>query len=598
MSSPRTTVLAFVAASLALRSAAAAEERWYVFSLGDTPVGYVSEEVEGARTRTVISARLTRLGKSFEMRFDTTATEAADGALQSVAYEALLSQQPLRVEARVEGDRIRIATPPHERWIERGPEPPLGPAAVARQTSERLRATGDVLAFTAFSPELQKVVRMQRTVRAARERVACNGATGTRIEETIEGMPGAHTVWVDDRGAMLADSTPGPFGLMTSCLATREAALGAHGELPADLYERTAARSNVRFADAAALDRLVLRLRPHDAGLPLPELAAENQRLVAPGTVEIRRPLRTRGAAVATEGELQPNALVQSDDAGVIAAAREVTASDPYQIAEQLTRWVAEHMSLDGGIVMAPASELVRDRKATCVGYATLLAALARAKGIPSRVVMGYVYYGGIWGGHAWTELLLDGSWLPFDAAVYAPGVASAARLAVGRSDFADGGGALFPGLAALFGRVDVEVVEYEQAGQVRRVPDDAVPYRVEGATYENAGLGLRVRAEGWTIERADSTWPSPLVVAFRRGDTTVELRQLPRHPERAREPDAPDTVTSVSAEGGTLWVWSAVGPDAAAALREILGRVERTAPAAASAGDPARGHRGGRGER
>jgi transglutaminase-like putative cysteine protease len=561
---------------LALATGAAAEERWYVFSLGDVPVGYVSEEVEGARTRTVISARLTRLGKSFEMRFDTTEIEAVDGALQSLTYEALLSQQPLRVEARVEGDRIRIATPPHERWIERGPEAPLGPAAVERQTRERLHGEGDAIDFTHFSPELQKVVRVRRTVRAARERVACNGKTGARIEETIEGMPGAHTVWVDERGEMLADSTPGPFGLMTACLATREAALGAHGELPADLYERTVARSNVRFADPAAVDRLVLRLRHRGGGEPLPDFAADNQRLIAPGTVEIRRPRRARGDAVATAGELAPNALVQSDDAGVVAVAREVTASDSYEVAERLTRWVAEHMDLDGGIVMAPASELVRDRKATCVGYATLLAALARAKGIPSRVVMGYVYYGGIWGGHAWTELLLDGSWLPFDAAVYAPGVASAARLAVGRSDLADGGGALFPGLAALFGRVDVEVVEYEQAGQVRRVPADAVPYRVEGATYQNAGLGLRVRADGWTVERADSTWPSPLVVAFRRGDTTVELRQLPRYPERAAEPAAPGTETSVSAEGSTLWVWSAAGPDAAGALREILGKVER----------------------
>ena len=559
---------------IALAARAGAEQRWYVYSIGDVPVGYVSEETDGVQTRNVVSARLSRLGKSFEMRFDSTATEAADGALQSVVYEALLSQQPLRVEARVEGDRIRIATPPHERWIERGAEAPIGPAAVVRWTRERLHAVGDEMAFALFSPELQKVVRVRRTVRAARERVACNGAEAARIEETVEGLPGVHTLWVDEQAHMVADATPGPFGQMTSCLATREAALQAHGELPDDLYERTVARSNVRFADAAAVDRVLLRLRSR-TGEALPELAAANQRVVATGTVEIRRPQRTHGTATAADAERLPNALVQSDDPGVVAAAGEVTGTDSFAIAEGLTRWVAEHMSLDGGIVMAPASELVRDRKATCMGYATLLAALARAKGIPSRVVMGYVYYGGIWGGHAWTELLLDGSWLPFDAAVYAPGVASATRLAVGRSDLADGGGALFPALAALFGRVDVEVVEYEQAGVVTRVPANQAPYRVNGGEYDNPGLGLRVRADGWRVERTDSTWPSPLVVAFRRGDTTVELRQLPRYPERKIE--APGEATSTSVDGSTLWVWSASGPDAASALHGLLGKVEWT---------------------
>ena len=107
---------------LVLASAAnlAAEERWYVFSIGDVPVGYVMEAIDGARTRTAVFARLTRLGKSIDMRFDTTTTENADGDFQSLEYEAVLSKQPVRVEARVQGDRIQIATPPHERFVERG----------------------------------------------------------------------------------------------------------------------------------------------------------------------------------------------------------------------------------------------------------------------------------------------------------------------------------------------------------------------------------------------------------------------------------------------------------------------------------------------
>ncbi|HEX6570411.1 MAG TPA: hypothetical protein VF055_00215, partial [Steroidobacteraceae bacterium] len=135
---------------------AAADERWYVFSIGGTPVGWVSEETEGLRTRTTVSARLTRLGKSIDMRFDVATTEDAAGALQTLAYETLLSKQPMRVEARVEGDRIRILTP-QERVVDRGSDPLLGPVAVARLTSTRLRAAGDRVEYAVFSPELQRV---------------------------------------------------------------------------------------------------------------------------------------------------------------------------------------------------------------------------------------------------------------------------------------------------------------------------------------------------------------------------------------------------------------------------------------------------------
>lgn len=564
---------------LALVSATrvAAEQRWYIFAIGDTPVGFVSEESAGDRTHTVVEARLVRLGKSFDMRFDTTAVETA-GELSAVTYEALLSQQPLRVEARVEGDRIRVVTSPHERFLERGSAPLLGPLAVARRTREELHAVGAVLDYSTFSPELQKVVRVRRSVQATAERVPCNGATALRLEETIDGLPAPRTLWVDEAGAMVADATAGPFGQMTSCRSTREAALGAHGELPADLYERTVARSNVRFADPFAVDRLVLRIRPRTAGERLPDFATDDQTTTAPGTVEVRRPHHAAGSAPYGPADLEPNALVQSADDAVVAVARQVEEREPLAAASALTRWVAEHMELDAGIVMAPASELVRNRKATCVGYATLLAALARAKGIPARVVMGYVYYGGIWGGHAWTALWIDGRWLPFDAAVYAPGVASAARLSVGSSDLTDSGGDLLPRLAMLFGRVDVDVVEYEVGGRVTKVVGGESPFRVDGSTYVNPGLGLRLNAPGWTVERANSTWPSPIVVAFRRGDTTVELRQFPRYPERPFEPDGDATFSSV--EGGMRWVWSARGPGAASALREILGRAVVEPPA------------------
>jgi hypothetical protein len=561
-------LLLFFAALSAL-----AEERWYTFYVADTPVGYVSEATDGPRTETVVFLRLLRLGKAVEMRFATTAVESAGGDLEKLTYDALLSKQSTRLEAHVEGDGIRIVTGPHDRTVARGDERILGPAAVARMTAERLRQSGDAIEYTIFSPELQRVARVRRAV------IGVDPGSIT-LEETLEGMPMKRTLTVDPRGVMIGDSMPGPFGTMRSQRSTREAALAANGTLPADLYEKTVARSNVRLADAAAVDRIVVRIRARDDGPALPEFTTHNQRVIDRRdgvTLEIRR----TGDPAPSPGEefLAPNALVESDNAEIVKLAKEIAGkkTNGFAKAQALTQWVAENLSMDAGIVMAPASELVRDRKGTCMGYATLLASLARAAGVPSRIALGYVYYGGIWGGHAWTELWVDGRWLPFDAAVYAPGIAGATRIAAGASSFRDGGGDLNAALAPLFGRVDVEVMEIEQNGRTTRITEGK-PFRVQGSTYTNAGLGLRVAANGYAIERADSTWPSTLVVAFRRGDTKIELHQQPRYPARPVEMGDGETILATP-EGATLWLWKSAGPKAAEELRRFLANVEKSQP-------------------
>ena len=65
-----------------------ADERWYILSIADVPVGWVSEMREGPRTRVTMSARLTRLGKSIDVRFDSVTIEDADGAVTTIEYEA------------------------------------------------------------------------------------------------------------------------------------------------------------------------------------------------------------------------------------------------------------------------------------------------------------------------------------------------------------------------------------------------------------------------------------------------------------------------------------------------------------------------------
>jgi len=216
---------------------------------------------------------------------------------------------------------------------------------------------------------------------------------------------------------------------------------------------------------------------------------------------------------------LEPNAIIQSDDAEIQRLSRELvgTESDTFRAALSLERWVAGNMNFDLGIVFAPATELIRDRRGTCVGYATLLATLARAAGIPSRIVMGYVYALGMFGGHAWAEVLIGERWVPVDAAVVNAGAADATRISLVASSLAAGLAEISLGAAQqVFGQVGIEILGYETGGKAYPVSPGAGPYSITEDGYENPWLGIRLaKPAGFRFGKLDAVWPDRTVIGL-----------------------------------------------------------------------------------
>jgi len=77
----------------------------------------------------------------------------------------------------------------------------------------------------------------------------------------------------------------------------------------------------------------------------------------------------------------------------------------------------------------APLDSVLDSRWCDCQMASALLVALCRARGIPARLVSGYLLMPATPTGHFWAEAWVDGRWLPFDSA--------AADLAAGGRDAA-----------------------------------------------------------------------------------------------------------------------------------------------------------------
>jgi hypothetical protein len=533
------------------KEAAPTTDLWSTYRMGDQPVGYIHQTFAktasgGTTTKIQMLVVINRLGNKVEIRGDSTYEESAEGQLQKARSESTASRQKTVVEAEVAPGQVTMRTRTGDREYERKltfTGPLLGPEAGRRLSAAKLREAGDRLEYQTFSPELRAVSKVTCTV-IGRETIEVSGTkvAAVKVEETLEGYPAKRTVWLDRDGFDLRQTEPGPFGATEVLRSTRAAALAAAGggELRGEMYDQTLVRSNVRLPAPRSITRLCCELVQKDRSLGWPEFDGPGQKVLhkEPGslTLEICRPEPAPAASrpVADTPELHDyltaNAILQSDDPEVRRIAREVVGEekDVAATARKLRDWVSQNMRFDLGIAVAPASEVVRNRGGTCVAYSILLASLLRVEGIPSRVVMGYVYIAGIWGGHAWVEYRVGNRWMPIDAAIPGPEGSDAARMACVRSSMSDGMGPMLGSLLQLYGNVSVRVTSFEIDGKSTEVPASARPFSIEGDTYRNPWLGIQVtKPAGFRFAKMDAVYPelSILKIAGPHGEI-VDLSQ------------------------------------------------------------------------
>lgn len=427
-------------------------ERAWQLNVAGQPSGSFTESTvttaDGkAKTKETMSLEINRLGRKVSMKTESESVESNGGALESLTGSITSSQAATHVRATRVNATLEVETEAGGKSYQK--KIPLtglvlGPKGVEKLSRENLKSEGATASFQMFSAELAGIVSITRKVMGNAEH---GGRQLVKVEETIEGMPGKQLITLDENGRWVTRQQSLPFGDLVMEPSTQPAVPGQGAgptakpetTLPSESYDKTMARSNILLPDPRTLTAVTLKLHHQKPDLGWPDLESSSQRVLEKSdtlrVVEVRgpkAPARVRAKSeTPDESYSRPNAVIQSDDSEVIRIAREATGKvkGDFEKARRLQDWVSKNLDFDLGIALAPASEVVRNRRGTCIAYAVLLASLERAVGLPSRVAMGYAYANGIWGGHAWTEIFIDGQWVALDAALYGPSTADAARL-------------------------------------------------------------------------------------------------------------------------------------------------------------------------
>jgi hypothetical protein len=478
-------------ASTAVESSppAAVRETWDVYVMQGKRIGYghttVREEVEAGQKVLYIESikhlAVKREGQTTEEDIQSSSVETPDGKLLRFACEMRMGGSPVRTTGRVSDGQLVFdtvaagANRPVRTSIPWDPDC-LGPFATDQTLLRRPMQPGERRTLKTLMIGLNQLAEVDMVAKTFEPTAMLTGTHELLHIETVARLAGGQkidgSVWTDRTGETLKTSQA--MGLMTF---------------------RTSKSQALEKADVAELDLLAGTLVKVDR--PLPEghrtreacyrvhldrsdpagafVAGPSQKIrpidahTAEITVYAVRPVQAGGNSSAppdppSEDDRRPNNFIQSDDPVIVADAKKAagTETDPWRVAVALERFVnREVKNKSYSRAFASAAEVAQSREGDCTEHAVFLAALSRACGIPARVAIGLVYLEGqqAFGYHAWTEVYVDGRWIPIDGTLARGGI-GAGHLKIAHSNLKGGSpwDAFLP-VVQILGQLQISVV-------------------------------------------------------------------------------------------------------------------------------------------
>jgi Transglutaminase-like superfamily len=422
----------------AVHAGAPVRTDWMTVLLGGRKVGHIEIERErqhGVLTTTqTLALDLSRAGKPMHLGNMSRSVEGSGGEPLGFAARTRMSSMDSTVEARADDTGRYLVTMtvggqahttlmdwPGDAMLAEGQR--LATLAAGREAGTRYR-------LHEFDPSSQQVIDVQVDV-LGDETVALPGGA-MRLSHQRQTLALAHgrqtlDLWVDDHG-IARKGLMNLLGQPLEMIACDRACAMAPNQ-PVDML-RAATIESPRLLPAY-LRHVPMRYRIHvSGGVGQPFITTDEQQVAPLGgddwMVDVGGAHAGRQAPPQPADSL-PNAWLQSDAPAIRRLAIRAVggARDDLQRMRRLRLFVSGYITAHGlDVGYASALEVANSREGDCTEYAVLLAAMARAQGIPARVVSGMVYVDRFAGGsrlfipHEWVQAWVGGRWQSFDAAL------------------------------------------------------------------------------------------------------------------------------------------------------------------------------------
>lgn len=375
-----------------------------------------------------------RNGRTVPYTNISRSVETADGKPLSFSMSTTLSASDTTVDGKLQPDgHLQVVTMVAGDTRKSDIEWPAGAVLVEGQRQAMLAASlhpGQHYNLLVFNQASQQAMNLDVDV-VGTENVNFPGHVETlsHQRETLRRPDGTQAVdlWLDTQGHIRKGSLS-MLGQPLDMVACDQACAAAPSE-SLDMMDSAMIDSPRLITPDMLNDFLSYRVRVSNKAVVHPFIDTDEQDVTDLGNgewqINVYRSM-IDDHSPPTEADTAPTAWLQSDSP-VIRHLAELAAGDAtskQHVMGKMNAFVTRYLTQHGlDIGYASALEVARDRRGNCVEYAMLLAAMARAEGIPARVVVGMIYtdrYGHksrVFVPHAWVMAWIRDRWHSFDPA-------------------------------------------------------------------------------------------------------------------------------------------------------------------------------------
>jgi hypothetical protein len=416
--------------TLSLDSIHTVSERnsWMNIFQNDRKIGFSHtrfyEDTTGYRLNETVQMRINTMGMIQDISLNTKSLLNTDFTLRELHFEISSGRFRFSVRGAVNGNTLRLTT--ESAGSSRHLEIPIQDKTYLINSIMGAIATtdlqpGDKYVFNIFDPSSVGQTEVIAEI-IGRETIDVLGRNqpATKVSLNFKGV--SQLAWIGQEGDILKEK--GLLGISLVKTGRKDALDGLAIESSQDLTKIASVATNTTLDNIEALEVLKVKI----GGVSSAKLQLQGGRQTFSGQVltvkkealtNLSSELRTENLAALEKIFLKPGPFIQSDNQKIRDQVREILKdkpdAPPLTRAKMLLDWVHTHIKKRPVLSLPDALSTLENRVGDCNEHAVLLAALARAAGIPTRIEAGLVYLKGRFYYHAWNLLYL-GKWITADS--------------------------------------------------------------------------------------------------------------------------------------------------------------------------------------
>jgi hypothetical protein len=444
-------------------------DTWMNIFQNDNKIGFSHKkflkEENGYRIQETVFMRINTMGLVQDIHLRTIGKLNTDFSLSTLDFEINSGRFRFAVQGSVSGDILSIKTQSvgdSRNFNIKVKKKPYLVAGIVDAIRASDFEPGDKFRFDIFDPATMGQQPVEVSV-INQEDTLVMGVTKRATKLLLNFKGAKQFAWIGEGGELLKEK--GLLGIRLEKTTAKAARRGFAKGAGNDLTLAASVAANAVIEDATRLKKLQIEI----SGIDTKNIYLHGGRQTLNDnilTIDLES-LSDLPAAINRENLemlekifLAASPFIQSDHEKIQNLAQEIIGNNTETIlakANKLMNWVHQNIKKRPVLSLPDALSTLENRVGDCNEHAVLMAALARAAGIPARVEAGLVYLNGRFYYHAWNLLYL-GRWITADALFgQMPSDVTHIRFTTGAQQQLD--------LMGIIGRVKLKVIESEPIG-------------------------------------------------------------------------------------------------------------------------------------